>query len=147
MAAPEPEVAIRALGPSDLGLMRGMLRMFGREFDDMPTYTAAPPDDAYLGRLLAREVIGARVIAGRHRLDSASDLGAALPDRLGQRQLARRRAQNGHICCCGVHRSFLILSSVLSVARNRAGAKSVPPAWDRQWPKPPQHPPRACRAG
>ncbi|HFB0255856.1 AAC(3)-I family aminoglycoside N-acetyltransferase [Pseudoxanthomonas sp.] len=55
MAAPEPEVAIRALGPSDLGLMRGMLRMFGREFDDMPTYTAAPPDDAYLGRLLARD--------------------------------------------------------------------------------------------
>ncbi len=55
MAAPEPEVAIRALGPSDLGLMRDMLRMFGREFDDTPTYTAVPPDDAYLGRLLARD--------------------------------------------------------------------------------------------
>ena len=52
MATPDPETIARPLGPFDIGLMRGLLRMFGRAFDDMPTYTAAQPDDAYLGHLL-----------------------------------------------------------------------------------------------
>jgi len=33
--------------------LRGMLAMFGRAFDDLPTYTARQPDDAYLRELLA----------------------------------------------------------------------------------------------
>jgi len=33
--------------------LRGMLAMFGRAFDDLPTYTARQPDDAYLHELLA----------------------------------------------------------------------------------------------
>ena len=52
MAIPDPETIPRPLGPSDIGLMRDMLRMFGRAFEDVPTYTAAQPDDAYLARLL-----------------------------------------------------------------------------------------------
>ena len=52
MAIPDPETISRPLGPSDIGLMRDMLRMFGRAFEDVPTYTAAQPDDAYLARLL-----------------------------------------------------------------------------------------------
>lgn len=46
---------LRTLGPSDLAAMRGLLRMFGRAFDDMATYTQSPPDDAYLAGLLARD--------------------------------------------------------------------------------------------
>ena len=52
MAIPDPETISRPLGSSDIGLMRDMLRMFGRAFEDVPTYTAAQPDDAYLARLL-----------------------------------------------------------------------------------------------
>ncbi len=52
MATPDPETIARPLGSSDIGLMRDLLRMFGRAFEDMPTYTAAQPDDAYLARLL-----------------------------------------------------------------------------------------------
>jgi aminoglycoside 3-N-acetyltransferase I len=32
-----------------------MLAMFGTAFDDVPTYTARQPDDAYLAALLARD--------------------------------------------------------------------------------------------
>ena len=46
---------VRVLGPSDLSLMRNMLDLFGREFGDVPTYSARQPDDAYLGKLLASE--------------------------------------------------------------------------------------------
>lgn len=55
MAMPDPEMKLRPLGPTDIGLMRDMLRMFGRAFDDLPTYTAAQPDDAYLARLLGSD--------------------------------------------------------------------------------------------
>ena len=55
MATPDPETIARPLGSSDIGLMRDLLRMFGRAFDDMPTYTAAQPDDAYLAHLLGSD--------------------------------------------------------------------------------------------
>lgn len=48
-------MVIRVLGPSDVGLMRGMLAMFGHAFDDVPTYTDRQPDDGYLQSLLASE--------------------------------------------------------------------------------------------
>lgn len=53
--AADTDIVLRALGPSDLAAMRGLLRMFGRAFDDMATYTQAQPDDAYLAGLLARD--------------------------------------------------------------------------------------------
>lgn len=43
---------IRRLGPDDLASMREMLAMFGTAFEDLPTYTAHQPDDAYLTALL-----------------------------------------------------------------------------------------------
>jgi ribosomal protein S18 acetylase RimI-like enzyme len=47
--------AVRLLGPNDVAALRGMLAMFGRAFEDVPTYTAQQPDDAYLAALLARD--------------------------------------------------------------------------------------------
>jgi ribosomal protein S18 acetylase RimI-like enzyme len=44
---------IRALGPGDTASLRAMLSMFGSAFDDVATYTARQPDDAYLAGLLA----------------------------------------------------------------------------------------------
>lgn len=49
------DAVLRALGPSDLAAMRDLLRMFGRTFDDMATYTQAQPDDVYLAGLLGRD--------------------------------------------------------------------------------------------
>jgi GNAT superfamily N-acetyltransferase len=64
MAIPDPETIPRPLGPSDIGLMRDMLRMFGRAFEDVPTYTAAQPDDAYLARLLDSDTFIAVAVGG-----------------------------------------------------------------------------------
>lgn len=37
----------------DLSILRDMLAMFGEAFEDVPTYTRAQPDDAYLRDLLS----------------------------------------------------------------------------------------------
>ena len=44
----------RLLTPSDLPLLRSLLRMFGEAFGDLPTYQDAVPGDAYLASLLAQ---------------------------------------------------------------------------------------------
>lgn len=46
------DLAIRMLTSDDVPVLRRMLAMFGQAFDDVPTYTASQPDDAYLERLL-----------------------------------------------------------------------------------------------
>ena len=43
------------LSANDLTAMRGMLTMFGRAFEDVPTYCDRQPSDMYLERLLARD--------------------------------------------------------------------------------------------
>lgn len=44
---------IRVLQPDDVALLRQMLAMFGKAFDELSTYTAQQPDDGYLQGLLA----------------------------------------------------------------------------------------------
>lgn len=46
---------IRRLGPGDIGPMQAMLDMFGREFEDIPTYSHRQPGNEYLAGLLAGE--------------------------------------------------------------------------------------------
>lgn len=46
-------VQVRTLGAADIVPMRAMLSMFGHAFEDVDTYTAHQPDDAYLQRLLS----------------------------------------------------------------------------------------------
>jgi aminoglycoside 3-N-acetyltransferase I len=56
-------ISIRALRPSDVASMRAMLAMFGRTFEDVPTYSDAQPGAAYLERLLASDTFIALVAA------------------------------------------------------------------------------------
>lgn len=62
---------ISVLSPTDLGSMRAMLAMFGEAFEDVPRYTQAQPDDAYLRGLLSSPLFiavaaveGERVVGG-----------------------------------------------------------------------------------
>ena len=48
-------VIIAQLSAGDLPRMRALLTMFGAAFGDADAYAAAPPDDRYLERLLARD--------------------------------------------------------------------------------------------
>lgn len=63
----QPDVEIHVLAADDRATMRGMLRLFGEAFEDLPTYLDRQPDDAYLGRLLASPdfIAIAAVHAGR----------------------------------------------------------------------------------
>ena len=51
---PSPSVTLRRLGPGDLPLFRELNRLFGEAFVAHETYTANPPDDAYVDGLLAK---------------------------------------------------------------------------------------------
>ena len=46
---------VRALTPDDVPLMRELLALFGRAFDDVESYSAHQPDDGYLEKLLNSE--------------------------------------------------------------------------------------------
>lgn len=62
---------VRVLDAQDATTARAMLHLFGREFDDEPTYSTRQPDDPYLQRLLGSDTFiaivataGDRVIGG-----------------------------------------------------------------------------------
>jgi len=46
---------VRVLGSDDVAALRALLAVFGTAFDDVATYTARQPDNAYLETLLARD--------------------------------------------------------------------------------------------
>lgn len=52
---------VHRLGPGDIATMRALNALFGRAFEDEETYGAAPPDDRWLGNLLARPDVVALV--------------------------------------------------------------------------------------
>jgi len=54
-------VTVHRLTPADLPLARGLNALFGVAFEDAETYGAAPPDETYLARLLARDHVTALV--------------------------------------------------------------------------------------
>ena len=53
--ADRSNVEIRALASDDVGLMDGMLAMFGEAFGETETYGAARPSEAYLQTLLGSD--------------------------------------------------------------------------------------------
>src|SRR5215210_5742040 len=62
-------VTLRCLTPADVPLLRQLNAVFGEAFAEPETYTAAPPSDAYLESLLAKEHVVALVaLAGEEVL-------------------------------------------------------------------------------
>lgn len=60
-------IHIRVLGNDDVAAMRDMLSLFGTAFDEVATYTARQPDDAYLVRLLSSTTfVAVAAFAGSH---------------------------------------------------------------------------------
>lgn len=68
---PTEPIDVRVLAGEDVASARAMLALFGRAFDDEPTYAHKPPDDRYLRRLLESDTFvaivacaGSRVVGG-----------------------------------------------------------------------------------
>lgn len=53
--------SLRRLGPADVGLVRKLNALFAQAFAEPETYSAAPPSDAYLQGLLAKQHVLALV--------------------------------------------------------------------------------------
>jgi aminoglycoside 3-N-acetyltransferase I len=76
-------VEINRLTPSDLAVMRQLNAVFAEAFDEVETYTRAPPDEAYLRDVLGKDHVvvlaaskGAHVVGGLvayelHKLEQA----------------------------------------------------------------------------
>jgi aminoglycoside 3-N-acetyltransferase I len=48
------DYAYKQLSPSDISTLKNLLALFGKAFDDVPTYQDAVPGDAYLKSLLSK---------------------------------------------------------------------------------------------
>ena len=48
-------IKFRALGPVDVTLMRSVLKMFGKAFNEVQTYSDQQPSTRYLRDLLSRD--------------------------------------------------------------------------------------------
>ena len=64
-------ILVQTLTRRDVGAMRAMMKMFAAAFGDAARYTAKPPDDLYLERLLASDAFvavaafaGSKVVGG-----------------------------------------------------------------------------------
>ena len=66
-ARPET-IDVRVLTADDVALARAMLTLFGREFDDEPTYAHKQPEDRYLHRLLGSDTFVALVAQVDHQV-------------------------------------------------------------------------------
>lgn len=56
---------IQVLGDADVAMLRAMLALFGRAFEEPATYTAQQPDDRYLADLLSgRGFVAVAALAG-----------------------------------------------------------------------------------
>ena len=51
----ELSLRTQVLAPTDVSLLRGMLKMFGDAFQDPDSYSHKPPSETYLSKLLASE--------------------------------------------------------------------------------------------
>ncbi len=65
------DVLVRMLSAADLPLARAMLDLFGREFEDAPSYCERQPDDTYLRRLLGSDTFVAIVACVGERVVGA----------------------------------------------------------------------------
>jgi aminoglycoside 3-N-acetyltransferase I len=66
-----PSLDVQTLDSQAVPALRDMLALFGDVFEDLPTYTGAQPDDAYLSALLGSDTfiavaarVDAKVVAG-----------------------------------------------------------------------------------
>lgn len=104
------------LGPDELGLMRAMLDMFGREFGDLPTYCADQPEDGYLRRLLD----GDRFIA-LAALDGPAVVGGLAAYVLPKFEQARTEVYIYDLAVASTHRRQGIATALIEHLKRIAG--------------------------
>jgi aminoglycoside 3-N-acetyltransferase I len=111
---------VHRLGPDDLSLMRALNRLFGEAFDDPGAYTAAPPDDAWLQSLLAREHVV--VLAG---LERETPIGGLVAYELEKFEQARRELYIYDLAVAESHRRRGVATALIDHLRGIAAERGA----------------------
>ncbi len=110
----------RVLGPDDLGQMREMLGVFGEAFEDVDTYCAAQPGQAYLQELLASDSFIA--IAA---LDDDSVVGGLAAYELRKFERERSEIYIYDLAVAGSHRRRGIATAMIEELKKIATARGA----------------------
>jgi ribosomal protein S18 acetylase RimI-like enzyme len=109
---------VRTLGPADLPAMRALLDLFGVAFDDVPTYSARQPDDAYLAHLLARDTFVALAA-----FDGDTVIGGLAGYVLPKFEQARSELYLYDLAVAEAHRRRGVASALIAALRREAAAR------------------------
>jgi aminoglycoside 3-N-acetyltransferase I len=115
-----PALTFRRLGPADLSLLRKLNVLFGEAFADPETYTGAPPDDAYLEGLLAKEHVFA--VAA---LSGEEVLGGLVAYELDKFEQARREVYIYDLAVGEEHRKQGIATALIEHLRGIAAGRGA----------------------
>jgi aminoglycoside 3-N-acetyltransferase I len=116
---PEPFTLCR-LAPPDLTRLRALNALFGEAFADPESYAAAPPDDAWLEGLLAREHVIALVA-----LRDGEVVGGLVAYELDKFEQARREIYIYDLAVAEPHRRRGIATALIGLLREIGAARGA----------------------
>lgn len=110
--------AVQRLTPADLPLMRSLNAVFAEAFEDRESYLGAPPSDAWLAGLLAKEHVV--VLAG---LAQGEVVGGLVAYELDKFEQARREVYIYDLAVAEAHRrqgiATALIRTLQEIARSR----------------------------
>jgi aminoglycoside 3-N-acetyltransferase I len=120
--APGPRFfRVHRLTPADLPLLRSLNVLFGTAFGEPDTYTASPPDDAYLTGFLAKEHVVALVaLSGAEEV-----IGGLVAYELEKFERARRELYIYDLAVAEPHRRRGIATALITRLREIAASRGV----------------------
>jgi aminoglycoside 3-N-acetyltransferase I len=101
--------SIHELTPNDVSMLRSLNVMFGEAFGDRDTYGAAPPDDAYIAKLLAKEHVIALAALDRNEV-----VGGLVAYQLDKFEQARSEIYIYDLAVAEAHRRRGIATALIS---------------------------------
>lgn len=119
MSSSEP-INIHQLSVNDLALMEGLLATFGEAFDDVDTYSASRPSDAYLKRLLSSDYFIALVA-----LKNGSVVGGIAAYELQKFEQARSEIYIYDLAVASAHRREGIATALIQELKKIAVARGA----------------------
>ncbi len=115
-----PPFSVRRLSSVDVAVLRNLNALFGRAFVDPEAYGAAPPSDAYLQALLAKEHVIAVVALAADQV-----VGGLLAYELDKFERARREVYIYDLAVAEEHRRQGVATALIEHLRAIAAARGA----------------------